>query len=405
MKSSAVFRLALWVIAFATAIYLIFLAVLTIPFFQKQVIYLHRVVLTWSQDVNVPENWGFLHNQVTPFNLHTPDGETLHAWHILPLEAYRRNQQQLVEEPSGLADDIKTRLSFKLLREDPDALLVLYFHGAAGTLGSGWRPPSYRALYATAPDRIHTVAIDYRGFGSSTGSPSEEGLLTDALTLAEWAMNEAGIHPCRIVLFAQSIGTAVAISLAHHLAMRPASTLFAGMVLVAPFANVELLTATYSVGGVIPLLAPIARFPRLPAFLNSFIVTKWPSKDKLAEYVRQCHKMTGDELKYHITIIHAEDDWDIPWSHSETVFWHAVNASLPMGISFEELEKKKAQKKIDLGAGGWVVQQKSQSGVLREEIVKYGLHDRIMSYPVVSMAVWRASVDGHIAPWLLLAKK
>ena len=405
MKCPAVFQSALWAMAFVTATYFIFLAVLTIPFFQNQVIYLNRVVLTWFQDVNVPETWGFLHNQVTPFNLHTPDRETLHAWHILPLEAYRRNEQQLVEEPSGLANDIKTRLSFKLLREDPDALLVLYLHGAAGTLGSGWRPPSYRALYATAPDRIHTVAIDYRGFGTSTGSPSEEGLLTDALTLAEWAMNEAGIPPSRIVLFAQSIGTAVAISLVHHLAMRPAPTLFAGMVLVAPFANVELLTATYRVAGVIPLLSPIAHFPRLHAFLNSFIVTKWPSKDKLAEFVRQCHKMTGDELKYHVTIIHAEDDWDIPWSQSETVFWHAVNASLPMGISYEELEKKKAQDKIDLSAGGWVVQQKSPKGILREEIVNYGLHDRIMSYPVVSLAVWRAFVNGRSAPKLPLGEK
>ena len=355
------------------------------------------MALTWFQDVNIPETWGFLHNQVTPFNLHIPDRETLHAWHILPLEIYRRHEQQLVEEPSGLVDDLKTRLSFKLLREDPNALLVLYLHGAAGTLGSGWRPPSYRGLSAAAPDRIHTVAIDYRGFGTSTGSPSEEGLLTDALTLVEWAMNEAGIPPSRIVLFAQSIGTAVAISLAHNLVMRPAPTLFAGMVLVAPFADVELLTATYSVAGVIPLLSPVARFPRLHAFLNSFIVPKWPSKDKLAEFVRQCQKMTGDELKYHVTIIHAEDDWDIPWSQSETVFWHAVNASLPMGISYEELEKQKSKNKIDLGAGGWAVQQKSPRGVLREKIVKYGLHDRIMSYPVVSLAVWRAFLNRRSA--------
>jgi len=107
--------------------------------------------------------------------------------------------------------------------------------------------------------------------------------------------------------------------------------------------------------------------------------------------------MTGDEVKYHVTIIHAEDDYDTPWSQSETVFWHAVKASLPIGIKYEDLEEKIAQDKVDLGAGGWVVQQKNPKGVLREEIVKYGLHDRIMSYPVVSLAVWRAFVDGHSA--------
>ncbi len=51
-----------------------------------------------------------------------------------------------------------------------------------------------------APDKIHTLAIDYRGFGSSTGSPSEEGLLNDAVALAEWAVDVAGIPPSRIVV-------------------------------------------------------------------------------------------------------------------------------------------------------------------------------------------------------------
>ena len=101
-----------------------------------------------------------------------------------------------------------------------------------------------------------------------------EGFLTDTLMLAGWAMNEAGIPPSHTFLFAQSIGTALAISLVHQLAMRPAPTLFAGMVQVAPFANVGLLTATCSVAGVTPLLSPVTRFPWLHGFLNSFIATK-----------------------------------------------------------------------------------------------------------------------------------
>ena len=122
MNLLAVLQFALRAIAIVTATYFSFLAILTLSLLQNRVIYLNRVVLTWFQDVNIPETWGFLHNQVTPFNLHTPDGETLHAWQILPLEAYRSNEQQLVEESSGLADDLKTRLSFKLLREDSNVL-------------------------------------------------------------------------------------------------------------------------------------------------------------------------------------------------------------------------------------------------------------------------------------------
>ncbi|KAI9677194.1 MAG: hypothetical protein M1829_002768 [Trizodia sp. TS-e1964] len=370
--------------------YILFLAALTIPAFQNQIIYLNRVTLTWFQDVSVPEQWGFLHNQVTPFTLLTRDGITLHAWHILPLGLYQQNEQQLLAEPAGIAPDITARRGFQLLREDPAALLVLYFHGAAGTLGSGWRPPSYRAMSAAAPDRIHTVAIDYRGFGSSSGAPSEDGLLTDAITLAEWAMEHAGIPPSRIVLFGQSLGVAVCISLAQHMAAQAAPTLFSGMVLVAPFADVELLTATYRVGGVLPVLDPVARFPRLLALLNTFIRSKWRSKNKIADFVRRCENMAAERARYHITVIHAEDDYDIPWSHSELIFWHAVNASLPTGISYEELQREKRESRKVLGDGGWLVERQTKKGVLRQEIAKYGLHDRIMSYPIVSLAVLRA---------------
>ncbi|KAI1619524.1 Alpha/Beta hydrolase protein [Exophiala viscosa] len=377
----------------SVGLYLTFLGLLTIQSLQDHVIYLHRVTLTWFQDVNVPEQWGFLRNQVTPFHLLTPDGETLHAWHVLPLEAYRRNENALRKEPAGLCHDITERLAFKLLKDDPSSQLVIYLHGAAGTLGSGWRPQSYRAISAAAGN-VHIIAIDYRGFGSSTGWPSEAGLLTDALTLAEFAMKTAGILPERIVLFGQSLGTAVSISLAHHLALQSPPVLFAGIVLVAPFANVELLTQTYSVAGTMPLLAPVGKIPGALAFFNRFIVSKWPSKDKLAALIRHVEalKLPERPTKYDITLIHAEDDYDIPWVHSEVVFWHAVNATRDTGssLTFEDLEKVKNETKLGLGAGGWEVEWSSTGGVVREQIVKHGLHDRIMSYPVVSLAVARA---------------
>ncbi|KAG7119183.1 Lysophosphatidylserine lipase ABHD12 like protein [Verticillium longisporum] len=358
--------------------------------FLGTVIYLNRVTLTWFQDVAIPEQWGFLHNQVTPFTLDTPHGETLHAWHILPLGLYQKHEQRLVGEPSGIAPDISKTLGFELLRDDPDARLVIYLHGAAGTLGSGWRPASYRAIYAASPRNIHTVAIDYRGFGASTGTPSEEGLLTDALTLVNWALKEARIPPSRIVIFGQSLGIAVGIALTEYLAALPQPILLSGMVLVAPFADVELLTATYRVAGTIPLLDPLAHFPRLLALLNTFILSKWPSKDKLASFIRRAESLPDDGARYHINIFHAEDDYDVPWSHSEQVFWHAANAATPMGINYEDVEKEKESNKQHLGAGGWVATKQGKRGLIREEIVKWGLHDKVMSYPVVSLAILRA---------------
>ena len=72
------------------------------------------------------------------------------------------------------------------------------------------------------------------------------------------------------------------------------------------------------------------------------------------------------------------------------MYWHAVNAASPKDITFAELEQEKLETRVQRGAGGWVVQKETEKGVIREEILKYGLHDRVMSYPVVSLAISRA---------------
>ena len=373
-------------------IYISFIAILTIPYFQDHVIYLHRIKLTWGQDTNQPERWGFLRNQVTPFSLRTPDGESLHAWHVLPLGLYHRHETELCQEPSGLVTDITSRHSFKLLHDDPKALLVLYLHGAAGTLGSGYRPPSYKAISSLHPSRIHILAIDYRGFGDySTGWPSESGLLTDALTAFTWATQIAGIPSSRIVIFSQSIGTAVALSLADHLVTQEPPTYFAGLVLVAPFTDVEKLTATYRIAGTIPLLSPVARYPSLLRYFNTFIHDKWDSNARIISLIR--HYIESESPKYHIEVIHAEDDYDIAYTHSEELFAHALSAANLEELYNEGISKSFIHKAVqirDLGNGGRVVSAWNRKGIVRLQVLKWGFHDRIMGFGVVGMAVGRA---------------
>lgn len=56
---------------------------------------------------------------------------------------------------------------------------------------------------------------------------------------------------------------------------------------------------------------------------------------------------------YRINIIHAQDDYDIPWLHSNQMLCSAVNASVSEGIiTFHDLESGKDPEKVALSAGG-----------------------------------------------------
>ena len=188
------------------------------------------------------------------------------------------------------------------------------------------------------------------------------------------------------------MGTAVNLTVSEHFALQSPPIVFAGAILVAPFVDVPTLVATYRIAGSIPLLSPLARFPVLFNYLQTFIKEEWSSKDRIAGYIRANE---ANREKYRLTLIHAEDDYDIPSHHTGVLFWHAVNAMVPRGITYEELEEVKDKSKRDLGAAGSVMEWRTENGVVREEVLKTGLHDVIMGDLVVTMAVMRiyAAVD------------
>eukprot|EP00455_Lapot_gusevi_P024909 TRINITY_DN2602_c0_g2_i4.p1 TRINITY_DN2602_c0_g2~~TRINITY_DN2602_c0_g2_i4.p1 ORF type:complete len:218 (-),score=23.03 TRINITY_DN2602_c0_g2_i4:20-673(-) len=58
--------------------------------------------------------------------------------------------------------------------------------------------------------------ISYRGYGESQGEPSEAGLQLDAVAAMEYLLNREDVNPDLIFLYGQSLGGAVAISVAAH---------------------------------------------------------------------------------------------------------------------------------------------------------------------------------------------
>jgi pimeloyl-ACP methyl ester carboxylesterase len=131
---------------------------------------------------------------------------------------------------------------------EPGAPVVLLVHGRSGNIAT--RADIVRRL---AADGFGILAFDYRGYGASTGSPSEMGLAEDAVAARAW-LSAQRIRGRRIVIVGQSLGNPAA---ARAATVRPA----AGLVLVSPFTSLpDAAAARYSWLPVRWLPWPVNRF-------------------------------------------------------------------------------------------------------------------------------------------------
>lgn len=240
-------------------------------------------------------------------------------------------------------------------------------HGNAGTVAQGWRTDTYRAITAGASNKIHILTVDYRGYGKSTGSPTEAGLITDGITLIKYAMEVARIPPERIVIVGQSLGSAVATAAAEHFVLEDAVE-FRCLVLCAAFSDVPTLMSTYTIGGLVPILSPLRPYPFLSQFFANRIQETWFTFARLANLVRRSKNVN-------VHLIHATNDYDIPWSHSNTLFHAAANATSAEGLTFKQIDAVKT--KVDFGESGWTnfwktVQEDGGRKIIRQDVVKHG---------------------------------
>jgi uncharacterized protein len=102
--------------------------------------------------------------------------------------------------------------------------VVLFFYGNGDTLAL--RVPRFPAVIA---DGTGLVALSYRGYAGSTGSPSEQGLILDAHAAYDYAASHYA--PERLVVWGFSLGTGPAVALA---AERPIGKL----ILEAPYTSI-----------------------------------------------------------------------------------------------------------------------------------------------------------------------
>ena len=144
--------------------------------FQSHLVYFPA---TGREAVVTPQSYGLRYDAVS---LRTADGETLDAWWV-PAENARG--------------------------------VVLFFHGNAGNI-------SHRIDYLQMFHRLRysTLIVDYRGYGKSTGTPSEDGTYRDAEAAWEHLRHARFAQPQDIVVAGESLGAAVASWLAAEVSPR-----------------------------------------------------------------------------------------------------------------------------------------------------------------------------------------
>jgi fermentation-respiration switch protein FrsA (DUF1100 family) len=184
-------------------------------------------------------------------SIRTEDGETLHAWWVPATSPGK-----------------------------PERGTVLFLHGNAGNI-------SHRLDYLMMFKRLGfaTLIVDYRGYGQSTGTPSEEGTYRDASAALRWLSESRGILPGAVVLVGESLGGAVASWLAAR--HRPRA-----LVLLSTFTSVPDLGAKI--------------YPFLPVRLISRF-----SYDNLERIVR---------IKAPVFVAHSRDDDIVPFAHGRALF-------------------------------------------------------------------------------------
>jgi fermentation-respiration switch protein FrsA (DUF1100 family) len=155
---------------------------------------------------------------------------------------------------------------------------LLYSHGNGGNIGGRVRI----ARLLVDQLGVGVFMYDYRGYGRSEGTPSEAGLVSDALG-ARAALLRQGVAPGHVVYYGRSLGSAVTMDLA--LAHPPR-----GVVLESPFASVRAMA-----NGMLPGFGYLLR-------------TRW---DSLAKAPR---------LRAPLLVLHSETDEVIPYAQGRALF-------------------------------------------------------------------------------------
>lgn len=176
--------------------------------------------------------------------------------------------------------DNESLVAWYVSAEEPDAKTILFCHGNAGDLGS--RVDAMRTLHDLG---FNIFFFDYRGYGHSTGSPTEGGTYQDARAAWAYLVKERGVPAEKLVIYGRSLGGAVAVRLASEVGA-------VALVLDSTFSSARDMAA--------------GMFPLLPSRL-------------LCRYRYNSHALI-DSVNMPVLIAHSREDEMIPFTMGQRLF-------------------------------------------------------------------------------------
>ncbi len=207
----------------------------------------HFLYFPTSEIIGSPANYGLAYEDAY---FETSDGRWLHGWHV-----------------PGEGD-----------------VTLLWHHGNGGNIG--YRLPDIDLFHRELG--VNILIYDYRGYGRSAGTPSEEGLYRDAEAALRYLQSRDDVDPAKIVYFGRSLGVAIAVELAAR--HRPY-----GIILESGFPSIE-------------YMSEVVR-PWLPAWVvHRIIAARYDSASKIGG------------LDVPVLIAHGDADETVPIEAGRALF-------------------------------------------------------------------------------------
>ncbi|PEN12331.1 alpha/beta hydrolase [Longibacter salinarum] len=213
------------------------------------------------------------------------------------------------EEVTVRTEDDERLHGWWIPASNPNGKTILFFHGNAGNISG--RVYFVHHLWDAG---YNVFLVDYRGYGKSTGSPSEKGLYRDAQAAWRWLRGERSLSPQDIVLYGRSLGGGPATWLATQ-------TSPAALVLESAFTSV----------------------PDIAAHHYSFLPTRLLSRIQFDNEARIA------DIDVPVLILHGRNDEIVPFSHGQALFDAANEPKrfVPTGESHNSHSAASDRKRIE----------------------------------------------------------